>query len=123
MDNVILRDMAARTTGEPRAAEPLQFAGWVLDTAGRQLRTETGQTVHLTQAEFRLLELMASHPRQVITRDQLMGAAAGRPWAPLDRSVDVHISNLRRKLGPDPRQPSLIRTVRGAGYMLVPHRG
>ncbi len=123
MDNVTVRDVAARSGPEPATDATLQFAGWVLDPGGRQLHTETGQIVHLTQAEFRILVLLASHPRQVITRDQLMVTAAGRPWAPLDRSIDVHISNLRRKLAPDPRQPSLIRTVRGAGYMLVPHRG
>jgi two-component system, OmpR family, response regulator len=59
----------------------------------------------------------------VVTRDQLMEATAGRAWQPFDRSVDVHVSNLRRKLDHDPALPSVIRTVRGAGYMFVPSRG
>ena len=58
----------------------------------------------------------------VVPRDDLMSAAAGRDWDPFDRSVDVHISNLRKKLDLDPNLPSLIRTVRGTGYMFVPKR-
>ena len=107
----------------PSPDEALAFAGWRLDVASQQLKSEAGDTVHLTQAEYRILVLLARNPRRVITRDQLMEAMAGREWEPLDRSIDVHISNLRRKLDPDPQQPSLIRTVRGAGYMLVPNRG
>jgi DNA-binding response OmpR family regulator len=99
---------------------PLQFAGWVLDFAQQQLRTEAGETAHLTQAEFRILVALARTPYTVLTRDRLLGISAGRPWSPDDRSIDVHISNLRRKLDRDARAPSLIRTVRGAGYMLIP---
>ena len=123
MDAVTLRDAKDPLIDGAVADAVIHFSGWMLDPTSQQLRTEAGQAVHLTQAEYRILVLLARHSRQVVTRDQLMAASAGRPWAPLDRSVDVHISNLRRKLGPDPRQPSLIRTVRGAGYMLVPYRG
>jgi len=78
--------------------------------------------LHLTQAEFRILALLVRNPGAVIPRDDLMSAAAGRDWDPFDRSVDVHISNLRKKLDLDPNLPSLIRTVRGTGYMFVPKR-
>src|SRR5260221_511228 len=109
--------------GTPSPDEAIAFAGWRLDVSSQQLKSEAGETIHLTQAEYRILVLLAKNPRRVITRDQLMDAMAGREWEPLDRSIDVHISNLRRKLDPDPKQPSLIRTVRGAGYMFVPNRG
>jgi len=100
----------------------IAFAGWVLDLASHLVKSEAGETLHLTQAEFRILTLLARNPGAVVPRDDLMSAAAGRDWDPFDRSVDVHISNLRKKLDLDPDLPSLIRTVRGAGYMFVPKR-
>lgn len=100
----------------------ITFAGWVLDPASHLVKSDAGETLHLTQAEFRILSLLAKNPNMVVPRDDLMTAAAGRDWDPFDRSVDVHISNLRKKLDLDPDLPSLIRTVRGAGYMFVPKR-
>jgi DNA-binding response OmpR family regulator len=113
----------AEKRAAPSADDMISFAGWHLDVSSQQLKAENGDATHLTQAEYRILVLLAKNPRRVITRDQLMEAMAGREWEPFDRSIDVHISNLRRKLDPDPKQPSLIRTVRGAGYMFVPNRG
>jgi len=122
-----LHSIKRRADRAPAQDEPagdvVTFSGWVLDMASQQLKTEAGKVMHLTQAEYRILVLLARNPRKAVTRDQLMTTAAGREWAPLDRSIDVHISNLRRKLDPDPTQPSLIRTVRGSGYMFVPNRG
>jgi two-component system OmpR family response regulator len=106
------------------AAEPggtVRVAGWIVEGAGRQLASATGARVTLTRAEARILLALASHPREVVTREQLMAAVAGRAWQPFQRGIDVHVSNLRRKLGADARRPGPIRTVRGAGYMLVPH--
>jgi len=107
----------------PAAEGVLRFPGWALDPSSQRLTTETGQPVHLTRIEYRILVLLVRHPRRTITRDQLMASAIGRNWEPFDRNIDVHISNLRRKLDLDPKLPSLIRTVRGAGYMFVPGRG
>jgi DNA-binding response OmpR family regulator len=122
-----LRSIQRRSERTPVQDEPAEdavtFSGWVLDLASQQLKTEADKVMHLTQAEYRILVLLVRNPRKAVTRDQLMATAAGRDWAPLDRSIDVHISNLRRKLDPDPNQPSLIRTVRGSGYMFVPNRG
>lgn len=115
---------AAKTdlpSASPAPTEEVRFQGWVLDLAAQQLRNEQGEVVHLTLAEYRILELLAQAPRQVVTRERLMEAVAGRDWDPMDRSMDVHVSNLRRKLEANPRQSGLIRTVRGSGYMLVPH--
>jgi DNA-binding response OmpR family regulator len=101
----------------------IRFAEWILDVASQQLKSTSGKVVHLTSAEHRILSLLAGNPRRVITRDQLMNVIAGRRWEPFDRAVDVHISNLRRKLDLDPTLPSLIRTVRYAGYMFLPPSG
>ena len=119
-------EKAAAATAAAPATEAgggkITFAGWVLDPASHLVKSEAGETLHLTQAEFRILSLLAKNPNNVVPRDDLMTAAAGRDWDPFDRSVDVHISNLRKKLDLDPDLPSLIRTVRGAGYMFVPKR-
>jgi DNA-binding response OmpR family regulator len=113
---------AAAPPAEGGADGKICFAGWVLDSASHLVRSAAGEPLHLTQAEFRILTLLARNPGVVVPRDDLMSAAAGRDWDPFDRSVDVHISNLRKKLDLDPDLPSLIRTVRGAGYMFVPKR-
>ena len=113
---------AATPAAEGAAPGKIAFAGWVLDPASHLVKSEAGETLHLTQAEFRILLLLARIPGVAVPREDLMSAAAGREWEPLDRSVDVHISNLRKKLDLDPGLPSLIRTVRGAGYMFVPKR-
>jgi DNA-binding response OmpR family regulator len=104
------------------AGGKIAFACWILDPASHLVKSVDGEPLHLTQAEFRILTLLARNPGVVVPRDDLMTAAAGRDWDPFDRSVDVHISNLRKKLDLDPDLPSLIRTVRGAGYMFVPKR-
>ena len=106
--------------GTARPGGALRIAGWIIEGAGRQLASDTGARVKLTRAEARILLALASHPREVVTRDQLMAAVAGRAWQPFQRGIDVHVSNLRRKLGADAKRPGPIRTVRGAGYMLVP---
>jgi two-component system, OmpR family, response regulator len=101
----------------------IKFAGWVLDPLSQQLTSDTGQLVHLTQMEYQLLALLVQSPRRVVTRDQLMDVMANRDWEPFDRSVDVHISKLRRKIDPVGKVSSLIRTVRGSGYMFIPDGG
>ncbi|MEJ0067600.1 MAG: response regulator transcription factor [Pseudomonadota bacterium] len=100
-------------------APVIRFNGWTLDRGRRQLTKDGGERVHLSDLEYRLLELLASRPREVMTRDHLMRTTAGREWSPADRAIDVHISKLRRKLH-DVGDRDLIRTVRGAGYMSFP---
>jgi DNA-binding response OmpR family regulator len=106
----------------PAANAVIEFADRTFDVAKGQLTSPAGDVVHITASEGRILVLFSENPGRVITRDQLMDVTAGREWGPFDRSVDVHISNLRRKLDPDPDLPSLIRTVRGVGYMFVSNR-
>jgi two-component system phosphate regulon response regulator OmpR len=70
--------------------------------------------------EFELLRVFTEHPNKVLTRDQLLTLTRNREWEPFDRSIDIRIARLRRKVEPDPENPRVIRTVRGAGYMFVP---
>jgi two-component system, OmpR family, response regulator len=95
------------------------FAGWRLDLASRELFSPAGERVHLTTAEFQLLASFVANAGRVLGRDRLLELVAERGWSPYDRSIDQHISRLRRKLEPDPRQPSLIKTIRGKGYVFT----
>jgi two-component system OmpR family response regulator len=112
----------AGEAGEPGAAagRVLAFDGWELDLARRELRDPGGVLVQLSAGEFDLLVAFAEHPRRVLSRDQLLDLARGRAAAPFDRSVDVQVGRLRRKIEPDPKEPTLIRTVRGGGYLFTP---
>lgn len=96
----------------------LVFDGWRLDTVKRELRAPDGALVPLTAGEFELLSAMVERAGKVLSRDQLLDLTRGRDAAPFDRSVDVLISRLRRKIESDPKEPSIIKTVRGGGYIL-----
>ena len=100
--------------------EVLAFSGWTLDLNRRELTQTDGVTVALTSYEFDLLAVMAQRPARVLSRDQIMDLIAHRDWQPLDRSIDVLIGKLRRKLNDDPNNPNLIKTIRGVGYMFAP---
>ncbi|MEX2641960.1 MAG: response regulator transcription factor [Acetobacterales bacterium] len=120
--SVLRRSQAARDGRQPEAsdAEVIRFDGWNLDTAAHRLTAPDGEEVPLTNAQFRLLCALASAPRRVLSRDQLLDLAWSRDWDATDRTVDIHISQLRRKLRDDAERPRLIKTVRGAGYMFEP---
>jgi DNA-binding response OmpR family regulator len=106
-----------------RAATPVapvvRFAGWRFDLAKRTLTSPHGKAVHLTAAEFQLLQAFVANANQVIGRDRLLQLVAGRQWEPYDRTVDQHISRLRHKLERDPKRSELIKSVRGRGYLFV----
>lgn len=80
---------------------------------------DDGRTEDLTSLEARLLELFLYHPAQILSRDQISRALFGRDWSPLDRSIDGHVARLRRKIEPDRNAPTLIRSVRGVGYVFT----
>lgn len=101
------------------APKSLHFAGWTLDLASRNLIGADGVVIALSTGEFRLLHLLADSPNRVFSRDQLMDTLAGREAGPFDRTIDVMISRLRRRLNDDARDPELIKTVRSEGYMLA----
>jgi DNA-binding response OmpR family regulator len=104
----------ARSAGGRRAC----FAGWTLDLGSYELTSPAGEPVGLTSHEFQLLAAFVDHPRRVLTREAILDLVAGRDWSPDDRSVDVLVGKLRRKIEDDPRNPRLIETVRGVGYKL-----
>jgi two-component system OmpR family response regulator len=98
----------------------LSFGTWRLDLAKRELTNESGEPVLLSSGEFDLLQAFAEHPQRVLTRDQLLDLARGRAASLFDRSVDIQVMRLRRKIEADPKDPQLIKTVRSGGYMFTP---
>jgi two-component system OmpR family response regulator len=100
-------------------ARALAFAGWSLDLGARHLVGADGVVVPISNGEFKLLRAFAENPFRVLSRDQLMDVLAGREAGPFDRSVDVMVHRLRRRLDDDAREPALIKTVRSEGYMLA----
>jgi two-component system, OmpR family, response regulator len=101
----------------------IRFGDWMLDTEHRHLVSAAGVVTLLGGAEYRLLRILLAHPNRVLNRDQLVELTQGREADALDRSIDVQISRLRHRLGDDSRDPQLIKTVRGEGYVLsVPVR-
>jgi two-component system phosphate regulon response regulator OmpR len=113
------RSAAASKEGESSTSGALRFEGWELRIPQRKLIGSDGQEVPLTTGEFNLLTVFAEHPNRVLDRDTLMDLAKGRQWEALDRSVDSQVARLRKKIEPDPSSPTLIRSVRGVGYLFA----
>lgn len=104
-----------------RPATQLTFAGWQLARAARRLLNPAGARVTLTSAEFDLLVAFCEQPNRVLSRDRLLDLTHGQAATPFDRSIDILVSRLRRKIEADPSQPELIVTVRAEGYLFTPH--
>jgi two-component system OmpR family response regulator len=117
--SVLRRHRAVPGNLQAEPAKSLRFAGWTLDLAARNLISPQQVVVALSGAEFRLLRVFLSYPNRVLTRDQLMDLTVGREADPLDRSIDVQVSRLRQRLDDDAREPAIIKTVRGEGYVLA----
>jgi two-component system, OmpR family, response regulator len=113
---------AARSSGQAgrRPGASVRFAGWSFDPDKRELISPEGILVPLSGGEFALLGAFVTHPQRVLSRDQLLDLARGRDAQPFDRSIDVQVSRLRRKIEVDPREPTIIKTVRAAGYLFAP---
>ncbi|GAA0592579.1 response regulator [Caenispirillum bisanense] len=107
-------------TAEDAAGGVYRFAGYTLDPATRACTTPEGAPLELSAGEYDMLLAFLDHPRRVLSRDQLLDLARGRTAIPFDRSVDIQVSRLRRKIEPDPKTPTLIKTVRGGGYLFTP---
>jgi two-component system OmpR family response regulator len=101
------------------AARKLHFAGWILDLDARHLVDREQVVVPLSAGEFRILKTLAENPNRVMSRDQLLDVFSGREPGPFDRTIDVMISRLRRRLGDDTGELALIKTVRSEGYLLA----
>ncbi len=98
-----------------------RFEGYELDLAARRLTDAQARDVALTSGEFDLLCALVRHGGRVLSRDFLLDATRGRDGGPFDRTIDVLVARLRKKLEADPQDPQLIKSVRGAGYILVSH--
>ncbi|GGB88269.1 DNA-binding response regulator [Novosphingobium endophyticum] len=110
---------SARAPAVPTENEALMFEGWRLDPLKRRLIDPEGAVVAISSVEFRLLMAFLEHPRQVLDRDRLLDMVQGREAHLFDRAVDNQVSRLRRKIEADSRNPQLIQTVWGGGYMLA----
>ncbi|MFO1371111.1 MAG: response regulator transcription factor [Candidatus Competibacteraceae bacterium] len=113
------RPLRSEATSLPKDGSVARFADWTLDLTGHDLTSPTGENVYLTSHEYLLLEALVTHPNRILSRDTLMDIIAGRDWNPLDRSIDVLIAKLRKKLEKDSQQPEIIKTIRGQGYKLT----
>ena len=103
---------------QPEASGTLRFGGWSLDTATRDLLSPAGVVVALSGTEYKLLRIFLAHPGRVLNRDQLIDLMLSRDASPFDRSIDVQVSRLRHRLGDTAKEPAIIKTVRGEGYVL-----
>lgn len=103
----------------PETAKSYRFAGWTLDLATRTLTTPKGDVEPLSRTEFKLLRVFLENPDRVLARDQLIELMISRDAGPFDRAIDVQVSRLRQRLREDAREPRIIKTRRGAGYVLA----
>lgn len=114
----VLRRTAQTASLDVVGSERRRFAGYVFDVEARRLMRD-GVEIELSTGDYDLLLALTANPRRLLTRDQLMDMTKGRSWEAFDRSIDVALSRLRRKIETDPAQPALIKTIRNAGYMFT----
>jgi DNA-binding response OmpR family regulator len=115
----VLRRTAVSEEPAPAGGQRYGFDGWVFDLHRRSLTRQDGGEQDLTTSEFNLLEAFVKRPHRALSRDDIMDLLKGHDWSPLDRSIDNLIARLRKKVERDPDRPSLIKTVRGVGYIFV----
>jgi DNA-binding response OmpR family regulator len=117
------RDSESEAPAQARVSVTTQripIGNCLFDLDTRQLFGATGEEKPLTSMEYELLRVFVERPNRPLSRDQLLTLTQNRDWDPFDRSIDIRVARLRRKIEPDPEQPRLIRTLRGVGYMFVP---
>jgi two-component system OmpR family response regulator len=120
-----VRSVLRRTSERPDkaasdiASNAVHFAGWTLHLDARRLESPHGKTVELTTGEFELLAALVKSPGRVLSRDELLAATRNREAGPFDRTIDVQIGRLRRKIETDSQHPEMIKSVRGAGYVFT----
>lgn len=121
-----IKSVLRRARSLPENLKPVEgglfrFAGWTLDDATRNLTSPEGVVVALSGTDFRLLRIFLDHPNRVLTRDQLIDLMLSREAGPYDRAIDVQVSRLRHRLSEDAKEPAIIKTVRGQGYVFAAH--
>jgi two-component system, OmpR family, response regulator len=112
--------MMAPQSRTSSASKPIRFGTKWLDVEAQILRDENGNEHPLASSEFALLKAFAQNPKRVLSRERLLDLAEARDREAFDRAIDVRITRIRKKIEPDPTRPSVIRTVRGAGYLFSP---
>ncbi|MBF0590081.1 MAG: response regulator [Magnetococcales bacterium] len=117
--SVLRRSRAMPRTETPREPETYRFGGWVLDVKAQRLISPDEVDITLTSGEFIMLLAFLNHPNEVLDRDQIMEVYHGRESSIFERSIDVQVGRLRRRLRDDPKKPKLIKTVWGKGYILA----
>ncbi len=113
---VLRRAPKARRQTNTVPVSSVRFEGWVLDLVTQELSSPDGRVVHLTSHQYQLLASLVTHADRPLSRSEISKLLAGRDWSPLNRSVDVLVAKLRKKIETDPKAPKLIKTVRGVGY-------
>ncbi len=119
----VLRRRSADSPKKKVDAGTAQFGEYVLDIESAKMHAPDGAEVPLTAMEFNLLKAFADNRGRVLNRDQILEQAHDRSWDPFDRSIDIRISRLRRKIEKNPAKPAIIKTVRGIGYIYDPDGG
>ena len=115
----VLRRTAAAHSGDI-GAQRVRIGRCVLDLAAHRLVDDAGGEIAMSPLEFDLLKALAEHPNRALSRERILNLSQRRDWDPFDRSVDLRIMRLRKKVEPDPEHPRFIRTVRNEGYVFVP---
>lgn len=117
---VLRRAQSLPERGGPAEETVLAFEMWKFNIARRELQAADGTVVPLSTGEFRLLDIFVHHPGRVLSREQLLDLTQGREASPFDRSIDTQVSRLRRKIEENPKEPKIIKTVWGGGYVFTP---
>ena len=121
-----IKSVLRRTSSAGRAeigAQRVRIGRCVLDLAAHRLTDEQGHDVPMSPLEFDLLKALAEHPNRALSRERILNLNGQRDWDPFDRSVDLRVMRLRKKIEPDPEHPRFIRTIRNEGYIFVPDGG
>ena len=106
-----------------QTTQQIQIGTCTLNLQTHQLSNHNGDDIPITNMEFDLLKVFAEKPNRPLTRDQLLNLTLNRDWDPMDRSIDIRITRLRKKIEPNPDKPQYIKTMRGVGYMFVTKSG
>jgi len=120
LKSVLRRAGGQATQGARPAGKRVKVGRCTLDLQTHQLVDASGEDLPLTGMEFDLLRVFVERPNQVLSRDQLLNHTRNREWEPFDRSIDIRIARLRKKIEADPEKPRTLKTVRGAGYIFIP---
>jgi DNA-binding response OmpR family regulator len=116
------KDGVSSTSEKTSSGDTAQFGDYVLHIEAAKLMSDDDTEIQLTAMEFNLLKAFAANRGRVLNRDQILEQAHDRTWDPFDRSIDIRISRLRRKIEKNPEKPTIIKTVRGIGYLYDPDK-